>query len=81
MHHIHKAGGFGTIKHGVKLLGNVSLHLRFQIYDITTVVHFRVLSGSLRRLTLRSVEHLSQPLQQSRDKVEELLPLTMMKLD
>ena len=24
MYHINKAGGFGTIKHGVKLLGNVS---------------------------------------------------------
>jgi len=27
MFHINKAGGFGTIKHGVKLLGNVSQHI------------------------------------------------------
>ena len=30
MYHIHKAGGFGTIKHGIKLLGNVSQYLGFR---------------------------------------------------
>ena len=30
MFHINKAGGFGTIKHGVKLLGNVSTHRGFR---------------------------------------------------
>lgn len=28
MYHINKAGGFGTIKDGIKLLGNVRLHLK-----------------------------------------------------
>lgn len=32
MFHINKAGGFGTIKHGVKLLGNVSTIMGFKYH-------------------------------------------------